>query len=202
MGFAVVNINFRLGPAPAAVEDSRCALRWIARNATKYNFDVRRIVVTGDSSGSHLALTTGLMTPGAGFDERCAGGDDVRAAAVVSWFAVTDVADVIEGVNQKSYAARWFADVADAPNVARRISPIQYVRADAPAVFTVHGDADSVAPYAHATRLHKALDEAKAPNQLMTIPGGGHGSFKRDEFIRIYAAIREFLHRHGIVGRP
>ena len=50
MGFAVVNIEYRLAAvalAPAAVEDARCALRWIYNNAEKYGFDTNRIVVSG-----------------------------------------------------------------------------------------------------------------------------------------------------------
>src|SRR5438105_9556893 len=38
MGFSVVNVEYRLGHnslAPAAVEDCRCALRWVVRNAEK-----------------------------------------------------------------------------------------------------------------------------------------------------------------------
>lgn len=63
MGLAVVNVSYRLGrvaPAPAAVEDCLCALRWVIRNAKEYGFDVNRIVTTGYSAGSHLALTTAV----------------------------------------------------------------------------------------------------------------------------------------------
>lgn len=72
------------------------------------------------------------------------------------------------------------------------------MRPGLPAILTIHGDADWVAPYNQAVRLHKALDEAKVPNQLLTIPGGAHGGFKRDEFIRIYATIRKFLQERRI----
>ena len=73
MGWAVVNVNYRLGPAPLAVMDSRCALRWVANNASTHGFDTARLVVTGDSAGSHLALTTGLLDARAGFDSGCEG---------------------------------------------------------------------------------------------------------------------------------
>src|SRR5438477_2170677 len=42
MGWAVVNVEYRLARAslaPAAVEDCRCALRWVIKNAKDYNFD-------------------------------------------------------------------------------------------------------------------------------------------------------------------
>ena len=50
MGFAIVNVEYRLSPvalAPAAVEDCRCALRWLIDNAEEYGFDVDKIVVSG-----------------------------------------------------------------------------------------------------------------------------------------------------------
>lgn len=202
MGWAAVNVDYRLGPAPGAVEDCRCALRWVIRNASKYNFDIKKLVVTGDSAGSHLALITGMLPASAGLDGQCRGLEDSNAelnvAAIVSWYGVTDVGDVIEGANRKSYAERWLAGVPNAREVARRVSPLQYVRAGLPPIFTIHGDADPVAPYTHATRLHKALDDLRVPNQLLTVPGGDHGGFTRAEFTRIYATLRDFLKSHGI----
>src|SRR5690606_26764265 len=50
MGFAVVNVDYRLAgtaPAPAALEDTLCALQWVGRNAKQYHFDLSRIVVAG-----------------------------------------------------------------------------------------------------------------------------------------------------------
>jgi acetyl esterase/lipase len=205
MGWAAVNVDYRLTVAPAAVEDCRCALRWVIRNAGKYNFDVNALVMTGDSSGSHLALTTGMLPASAWLDGPCSGPGDLNVelnvAAIVNWYGVTDVVDVIEGVNRQTYAERWLAGLPDARSVARRVSPLQYVRTGLPPIFSVHGDADSVAPYSHAVRLHKALDDAKVPNQLLTIRGGGHGGFSGAESVRIYAALREFLTRHGLATR-
>ena len=44
MGFAVVNVEYRLARvalAPAAVEDGRCALRWVLSNADRHGFEPR-----------------------------------------------------------------------------------------------------------------------------------------------------------------
>jgi dipeptidyl aminopeptidase/acylaminoacyl peptidase len=51
-------------------------------------------------------------------------------------------------------------------------------------------------PYDHAVRLHRALDAAGVPNQLHTIPGGGHGGFDLEQTLEAYRVIREFLARH------
>ena len=63
---------------------------------------------------------------------------------------------------------------------------------------TVHGDEDAIVPYEHGVRLQKALEDAGVPNELVTVPGGGHGGFTNEENVRIYAAIRAFLGTHGI----
>ena len=73
---------------------------------------------------------------------------------------------------------------------------------DTPPILTIHGDADSIVPYDHATRLHELLDEWGVPNQLITIEGGGHGGFSPEENQHIYAAIRAFLGEHGLGAQP
>lgn len=200
MGLAVVNVDYRGGhaTAPAAVKDCRCALRWVIRNASKYNFDVNKLVVTGESAGGHLALTTGILPSSASLDDECAGREELKVAAIINWYGVTDVVDLLEGVNQQPFAVRWLSSLPNAKEIAQQVSPLRYVRPGLPPILTIHGDADRVTPYNHAVRLHKALDEAKVPNQLLTIPGGTHGGFKREEFIRIYSAIREFLKKQGV----
>jgi acetyl esterase/lipase len=202
MGLAVVNVEYRLARvalAPAAVEDCRCALRWVFRNAKEYSFDTTRIVVTGLSAGGHLSLTTGMLVPSAGLDRQCTASESLHVAAIVNWFGITDVADLLEGPNMRSYAVNWMGSMPDRMEIARRVSPLTYVRRDLPPVFTIHGDADPVVPYTHAVRLHRELDRLGAPNRLYTVPGGKHGGFTPEEMVAIYDAIREFLGRYGIV---
>src|SRR5213596_652184 len=64
MGWNAVNVEYRasgIALAPAAVEDARCALRWVIHNSREDNAATERIVVTGQSAGSHLALMAGLV---------------------------------------------------------------------------------------------------------------------------------------------
>lgn len=211
-GFAVVNVAYRLGrvaTAPAGVEDCRCALRWVAANADTYRIDPSRIILMGWSAGGHLALTTGLLPPSAGFDSTCPtptpqrGNSnqqpEVKAAAIVNWFGITDVADLLDGPNAKHYAGEWIGSGSDRLDLARRVSPLQYVRPGVPPVLTIHGDADPFVPYSHAVRLHEALEKAGVPNRLVTIKGGGHGDFTKAQRRDIYAAIFSFLGDRGLL---
>lgn len=213
MGWSVVNVSYRLADAahaPAAVEDCRCALRWVYRNAGQFNFDLGRIVVTGNSAGGHLALTTGMLPASAGLDRQCPGDRrrawttgststaDLEVAAIVNWYGITDVHDLAHrapGISG-NFTEAWLGSRGDRDAVARRVSPTNYVRSDTPPILTIHGDADPIVPYDHATRLHELLDEWGVPNRLLTIEGGGHGGFSPGENQRIYAAIRAFLGEH------
>ena len=47
-----------------------------------------------------------------------------------------------------------------------------------------------------SVRLHKALDAAGVINQLVTVPGAGHGGFSYDQNQTSWAAIREFLRKN------
>jgi acetyl esterase/lipase len=202
MGWNVINVEYRLArvaPAPAAVEDGLCALRFLAANARTYNIDLDRIVTYGESAGGHLALTSAIIPESAGLDRVCfVNAPMPKVAAVVNFYGVTDVADVIDGPHKAIPAATWLGSLPDRNEVAKRVSPLTYVRSGLPPILTVHGDKDVVVPYEHGVRLHDALARAGVKNQLLTIPGGGHGQFKPDERSRIFAAIREFLTANGL----
>jgi acetyl esterase/lipase len=203
MGWNVVNVEYRLASvsrAPAAVEDCLCALKWVGQNATKYHIDTSRLVVTGESAGGHLALTTGMIPESAGLDRECPGAALPKVAAIVDWYGITDVADLLQGSNMKTYAVQWLGSQTDRDEIARRVSPLTYVRQDLPPVFIIHGDADPTVPYQHGVRLHQALDEAKVKNVLFTVPGGKHGGFSSEERRRIYAALLQFLRENKLAG--
>ena len=195
-GWAAVNVQYRLArvsQAPAAVEDSRCALQWVAANAEQYGFDMEQLVVTGNSAGGHLSLTTGMLDSEFGLDRQCPGSETPGVAAIVNWYGITDVGDLLEGDNQRGYAVRWLGSQPDRFDIAARVSPLNMVNPNLPPIITIHGDADTVVPYNHAVRLHEALDEANVTNELITVPGGGHGGFTLNEYRDVYQSIFDFL---------
>ena len=203
MGWAVANIEYRLGAvarAPAAVEDGLCALRWVIRNAGQYNLDTSRIVTTGNSAGGHLALTTGMIPASAGLDRECPGSEELSVAAIINWYGITEVGDLLAGPNTKSYAVEWMGSLENRFEIAERVSPMTYVRAGLPPTLTIHGDADPTVPYQHAITLHEKLDELGVSNVLHTVPGGGHGGFNREQTLAIFETIRRFLSQHGLGG--
>ena len=203
MGWNAVNVEYRLARvslAPAAVEDCLCALRWVIRNAKQYGFDTTKLVVSGGSAGGHLALTTGMIPASAGLDRQCPGTEELKVAAIVDWYGITDVADLLDGENMRTYAVQWLGSMPNRVDIAKRVSPLTYVRAGIPPIISIQGDADPVVPYSHSVRLQQALEKAGVDHELVTIPGGKHGNFTRAENQRAYAAIKAFLGKHGLTS--
>ncbi|PYR64022.1 MAG: alpha/beta hydrolase [Acidobacteria bacterium] len=205
MGWNVVNVEYRLAKislAPAAVEDCLCALRWVIRNAKQYGFDTSKLVVSGGSAGGHLALTTAMIPASEGMDRQCPGTEPLKVAAVVDWYGITDVVDLLDGANMKTYAVQWMGSMPNRVEIAKRVSPLTYVRAGLPPVISIQGDQDPTVPYDHSVRLQEALKKVAVDGELITIPGGKHGGFTRAENQRAYAAIKAFLAKHGLMAAP
>ena len=208
MGWNVVNVEYRMArvaPAPAGVEDALCALRFVAAQSKNYGIDTNKIVVSGESAGGHLALAVGMMPSTAGFTSICAGGGFTtsenavpKVAAIINWYGITDVADMLAGQNARSYAVQWVGSSANREVLAKSVSPISYVRAGLPPILSIQGDADPIVPYSQNVRLRDALTKAGATNELFTIPGGGHGNFKPEERTKAYLKIKEFLAKNGL----
>ena len=208
MGWNVVNVEYRMARvslAPGAVEDAQCALRFVVSQARNYNVDTNRIVVSGESAGGHLALAVGMIPASAGFTNICAGGGFTasdaslpKVAAVINWYGITDVNDMLAGPNARAYAVQWLGSLPNRDAVAKSVSPLTYVRADLPPILSIQGDADPIVPYSQNVRLNDALKKAGAKTELFTIPGGGHGNFKVDERSKAYAKIAEFLKANGL----
>jgi acetyl esterase/lipase len=205
MGFAVVNVGYRLAhisPAPGAVEDCRCALRWVVRHARQYGFDTDRLVIGGSSAGGHLALMAGMASANAGFDVRCPGNETVRVAAIVNYFGIVDLEDLISGPHRREFAVGWLGKSPDGKQMARWLSPLAHVSKTTPPILTIHGDQDPVVPPEHAARLHAALTRVGVANRLLLVPGGKHGDFGGDDMVKAQRAIREFLASQDLLLAP
>jgi acetyl esterase/lipase len=205
MGFTLVTVEYRLtgvAPAPAAVQDARCALSWVKRNAKQYNFDLREVIAFGTSSGGHQALMAGMLPARNSVDlEECR--DQPNVAAIFDFYGISDVRELLsDPFTLKKSATNWIGAVADPASLAVQMSPLTYVRQNLPPIFIVHGDADPTVPYEQSVRLHKALDAAHVRNQLFSVPNGQHGKFTEDQSLEIGKALSGFLKDNHLLPRP
>ena len=199
----MANIEYRLtgqAKAPAAVEDARCALLYLVKNAKELNIDVNRIVVMGGSAGGHLALMAGLLGNDHRFDTNCPGVENVKVAAIINKYGIADVWDWGYGpvITSKS-ATAWLGDKAKDKDFAMSVSPINYITKNSPPVFIVHGDADPTVPYQQSVDLHKKLVQAGVKTEFITVKGGKHGKFEKEQNSELNKSIVAFLKELNIV---
>lgn len=196
-GFAVANIEYRLtsqATAPAAIEDTRCALIYLIKNANALHLDPNKIVIMGGSAGGHLALMGGLLQNNHIFDTNCMGVENINVAAIIDKYGIADVNDWAYGPYIKSKSAtNWLGAKKEDQNFIKSVSPISWVKSTSPPVFIVHGDADPTVPYQESVALHQALLAAGVKTEFITIPGGLHGKFNKDQNAMLNMAIFKFI---------
>lgn len=197
-GMAIVTVQYRfadVAKAPAAVQDVRCAMAWVAGQAKTRGLDAKRIVLTGTSAGGHLAMIAGLLRPGNAIDlPECRSAP--AAAAILNQYGPSELREVPERWKSKSVEA-WIGDGGDAMRTA--MSPMAQLRAGMPPLFSAHGDADPTVPVENSLMLHRALDALKVPNGLYIVKGGLHGKFPPEENAKVAALMVEFLRRQHIL---
>ena len=226
-GMSVVAVQYRNAkdaPAPAAIEDVRCAMSWVKANAAKYNFDLNRVILYGASAGGHLALM-GAYAPSAFNPPGCT--DQPKVAAVLDFYGNTNLVDALGQHGSSDSVHQWLAvdrplpsETAPAatatepvrraptrwpaPNerllaLAKELSPMTYIRPGLPPTFIVNGDHDPSVDPSQDAQLKKALDATGIPNGQDIVPGGGHGNFSPVESDKAMLLCLQFLKANGIL---
>jgi acetyl esterase/lipase len=106
-GMSVVTVEYRNAkdaPAPAAIQDVRCAMAWVKRNAAKYNFDAYNIVPWGGSAGGHLALMAGYA-PASFNPPGCT--DQPHVTAILDMYGASDVASALTYRGSMDFTHQW-----------------------------------------------------------------------------------------------
>lgn len=64
-GYACATVNYRLAQEatfPAAIEDVKCAVRFLKANAETYGYSADRVTIWGESAGGYLAVMASVTT--------------------------------------------------------------------------------------------------------------------------------------------
>lgn len=169
--FTWFSINYRLAPQhrwPACIDDVQTAIRWVKRHAAEYKGDPEHIALIGYSAGGHLAAFASATAE-----------PDTRVQAVVLFAAPTDLEADCERRGQVSPALQALLERGpeiddEARAILRSMSPIHFLKADAPPCLMIHGTVDESVPYSQSVNYQLRLEELDVPNELVTIPGGSH----------------------------
>lgn len=177
-GFFAVSVNYRLSgkaPFPAAIEDCKGAIRWVRATAKDWGVDPDRIGVWGSSAGGHLALLAGCADEAAGLEGKSGYAKvSSRVQAVCSWFGPADFSKA--GAVSEDPVALFLGGTREAkPEVYAKASPVTHASQDDPPVLMIHGDRDTTVRLQQSEAMLKALTDAGAKAELITVRHAGHG---------------------------
>lgn len=189
---AIINIGYRLAsgtrPFPVPEQDVKAAIEYIVSNAADWDINEERIGLLGVSAGAHLALLQAYKQTA-----------PVRIKAVVDFFGPTDLVTMYRQPWHPLVPLLLTGVTGTTPDANLALyqssSPLQFVTAQSPPTFILHGGADEVVHISQSTALKTKLDAAGVTNQLQVYPTEGHGWFGAN-MTHSFNLVQAFLNTH------
>ncbi|MCB9954169.1 MAG: alpha/beta hydrolase [Planctomycetaceae bacterium] len=180
-GYVVASIDYRLSQEavfPAAIQDCKCAVRWMRANAKDLGVNPEVIGVGGGSAGGHLAMMVGYCQNVPEFE-----GDGGHAnvssnvQCVVNLYGPYDL--TTEFVRNNPFARQVVgeflgASVKENRSLCLKASPAKYLTSEAPPTLILHGTVDDIVPINQSDLLSQRLKEVDVPYIYDRLPGWPH----------------------------
>ncbi|MCY2948412.1 MAG: alpha/beta hydrolase [Planctomycetota bacterium] len=185
-GYVAITVTYRLAPKyqfPAAVHDTKAAVRWVRANAAKYKIDPSRIGTTGGSAGGHLAQFLGVTAGVKEFEGD--GGNRAESSAVACVVNVYGPSDFTKSYGKSVDAAEVLplflgGNLEKARKLHLKASPLYWVTPVAAPTLCIHGTLDKYVAHEQAVWLVDKMNAAGAEAELLTLEGAGHGFKGKD----------------------
>lgn len=178
LGFVSASVMYRFAPEhrfPAALEDTKLAIRFLKAHAAEYQLDPEQIIVSGSSSGSYLAVMAGVTGNSDAFSDH-----GYYPEVDSSVHAVLGQSSPIADFRLAKYSDRPTVNRLIDPNSDNReeilaaMSPITYLDPNDPPFFLSHGDADPIVPVDMSREFVEALEQQGHSYEYHEVKGGTH----------------------------
>lgn len=166
LGFVAATINYRMSkeaPYPAALHDSKTAIRWLRANAEKYQIDPDCIGVWGNSAGGHLALLLAMTNDEPEFEGEGPWREfSSRVQCAVSDSGPVDLLGQHEQGTLRVVVEKFLDGPPDGDRSSRYrdASPSQRIHKKVPPLLLLYGVDDNQVPINLADRFVADLDQA------------------------------------------
>jgi len=209
--YAVISINYRLVNQqihfPEPIKDTKDAVRWVRKNAEKYNLDAENIGMWGVSAGAHLSLLTAYTQDHEFIGDPELSKYSAKVNYVIDNFGPSDMNRllhtrapkpllfVVSLISKKIITLRnklimgitgmnAETDKKQIVEFCKTISPLNYTQNTVPTLI-LHGNKDKVTPMRHSKRLKKMLRKTNTQHSLIIVKKGNHGFKNTDEAYQI-----------------
>ncbi|HAZ01625.1 MAG: hypothetical protein A2W90_07330 [Bacteroidetes bacterium GWF2_42_66] len=204
-GVVAFAVNYRLsnegGKIPhkdispiESLMDAKSVVRWVRSNADKFGIDINKIVVSGQSAGGHLAISTAMI------DEYNDESDDLSISCypntvVLFSAAVNTVQEWCDYLLAKRRDKIW------------SISPAHHIKEGLPPMIHFHGSEDHIVPFWSVRYFKRDMENKGNLYELITCEGKRHllaeGSEEYSQYFNedILKQADEFLYKHNFLKR-
>ncbi len=199
-GYVAATMTYRLAPKhkfPAAVHDTKAAVRWLRANAATYKLNPNKFGVTGGSAGGHLAQFLAVTANVPQFEGT--GGNATQPSNVTCVVNVYGPSDFTKSygksVDAHEVLPLWFGgNLETAKALHIQASPLYWVTPNSAPTLCIHGTEDKYVAHEQAVWLIDKLKAATVEAELLTLEGAGHG-FKGADAEKSEAALFGYFDR-------
>jgi dipeptidyl aminopeptidase/acylaminoacyl peptidase len=155
--------------------------------------DPKRVCIMGASYGGYAALAGATLDPGV---YRCAVSVNGVSDLPMMLAAEARVAGGSDRANIR-YWSRFMGASFRQRGELDAVSPArQAAKADGP-ILLIHGKDDTVVPYQQSAEMHRALERAGKPVQLVTLPAEDHWLSRGTTRLQMLKSAVAFLETHN-----
>ena len=201
-GYVCMSINYALAKAgsptfPQNIQECKRAVRWLRKNAARFQLDAEHIGAIGGSAGGHLTALLAVSGPEVGIDPEEDAEYSCRIQAAVPMYP--HCAASWEGrVPPEPYPnlPMFAKPQAEAPALWDSASPIKQLSKDDPPMLILHGTADKTTPLDQSTRFHEAAKKIGVQSELIIIKGAPHSFHLQPKQRDLRPEVIEFFDKH------
>jgi acetyl esterase/lipase len=185
-GYVCASVNYQMEAGkrwPTNLHDCKNAVRFLRKNADKYQIDADHIGAIGGSAGGHLALMVGYTSDIADLEPQLPyPGVSDRVSAVVDMYGPTDLATRRKtdaegkpiGDPLLTGTSLFPESYGQSPEKWKLASPVSHISAKSPPTLILHGTKDTTVDRDQSTELAAKLKAAGVEHQLLFVEGAGH----------------------------
>lgn len=167
-GYFVVNVNYGLSPDcvfPEQIKHLVSALNWIGKNEKKYNLDLSKIVVSGDSAGGYFSAMLACVTESRKLQEKLGVKTDLHFCATILNCGLYDMKSILSkrmplDLNNKVFESYTGIKKDEIEHYKYKdyCSPLSLINRSFPPTYIIYSEKD-VFCSGQAERLIKKFDE-------------------------------------------
>jgi acetyl esterase/lipase len=196
-GYVAMSINYLLSKDgkqtwPLNVTCCETAVRWLRKNADRFQVDPDHIGVIGGSAGGHLAATLATNNDGRlgiGFAKSPYPECSCKVQCAVDLYGPIDL------LSYKDLPMLGYTR-AESPKIYRAASPNLLVGKDTAPILIIHGTADNSVSIEQSKLFAAALEKVGAPHELVIVEGAPHTFHLQPKQRDLRPVVLGFLDRY------